>query len=374
MNQRSGYLYPFAFGAGIMLSPETLALAGNFFGRTGFPGILLVGCAALVFHLIAGQVATISVPAWILLIPKLFTALFLSTGILVSAGFVFNEVFVYWFPNFGFAFGLLALPVLIQFLPVPVIRGTQIGFSGIAAAGLAVLIIAGVLNGMEGEPGVTNQAPGFHLGAAFFPLLLFMGFDMGIERPSIHRQGPAPAISPLIWGMALAFTLWGVTALLHVPQEKLAQSAISYMRVARAVMGDIGRMVMGAVVIAGTLAAVQALFFAIRKDISDLFPEPGRPFGRPWPLLVLGTAVSGCMAGGLAGEDILETLIFGSFVLWLFSYLIVMILGIYRIHTRQSQQPKTERTTNPITDLAGAVVLAAGIAAFITIFLTKEIP
>lgn len=35
--------------------------------------------------------------------------LFASTAMLVSAGFAFNEIFVYWFPNFLFASLLLAL-------------------------------------------------------------------------------------------------------------------------------------------------------------------------------------------------------------------------------------------------------------------------
>jgi hypothetical protein len=40
-----------------------------------------------------------------------------SAGLVVSAGFVFNKVFVYWFPNFAFAF---ALPGLVAVIALPV--------------------------------------------------------------------------------------------------------------------------------------------------------------------------------------------------------------------------------------------------------------
>jgi hypothetical protein len=42
---------------------------------------------------------------------------FLATGLLVSSGFAFNEIFVYWFPNFGFAYLFLAILCSLQFFP-----------------------------------------------------------------------------------------------------------------------------------------------------------------------------------------------------------------------------------------------------------------
>jgi len=118
-----------AWFAGLMLSPNTQALLGNLAGMLqGYLGVwLLLGACAYVLNLRSyraligrpGSHAELSVShrnAWgdlpALLIPlsgRLVTTLAAATGLLVTAGIVFNEAFIYWFPNFAFAFILLGV-------------------------------------------------------------------------------------------------------------------------------------------------------------------------------------------------------------------------------------------------------------------------
>lgn len=47
---------------------------------------------------------------------RLSLTLVAATGLVATAGFVFNEVFVYWFPNFLFAYLLLGLILIVNLL------------------------------------------------------------------------------------------------------------------------------------------------------------------------------------------------------------------------------------------------------------------
>ena len=103
---------------GIMLSPDTLAMLGIFFGKTGNGGFFLIIFSLIIYLILLSQyrhffifssenlsdikmlkktVGTTLV--FLSFFVKIIAVIFLSTGLLVSSGFVFNEVFLYWFPR-----------------------------------------------------------------------------------------------------------------------------------------------------------------------------------------------------------------------------------------------------------------------------------
>src|SRR5210317_168693 len=120
------FLYSIAIPIGVMLSPETLVLLGNSAGYNGTLFFLSVAIAAAVSCMCAYSIIYLGrqteegnelfllakvlgrFPAAALVISaRLSVTLLVATSVLVTAGFAFNEIFVYWFPNFGFAFLLL---------------------------------------------------------------------------------------------------------------------------------------------------------------------------------------------------------------------------------------------------------------------------
>ena len=155
---------PIAWAMGIMLSPDTLALLGNFVGKTGWTGLGLILGAMVVFFIHAANYQTLNqkigendflitrfgqLVVYLPWTTRSFAAIFLSTGILVSSGFVFNEVFFHWFPNFGFAFLLLGILLGIHLTDIPIGLKAQVIFVALTVTGLLILILTGILIGID---------------------------------------------------------------------------------------------------------------------------------------------------------------------------------------------------------------------------------
>ena len=62
-----------------------------------------------------------------------------STGTLAIAGYVFNEVFVYWFPNLGFSFCVLVVLLTLNLLSPKVAKTAQLFFVAVALLGLVAV-------------------------------------------------------------------------------------------------------------------------------------------------------------------------------------------------------------------------------------------
>ena len=154
--------YPFLLGMGLILSPLNFAALGNTAGLTGsyFPIVLL---SVLVVHLLTAQsyqtlfstgpgevretspASSKTDPFLILLLgSRISLAISEIPLILVSAGFIFNELFLYWFPNFGFAYGMLIILLLLNLLGNKAPLRTQIFLVGISLAGIWLISTIGL--------------------------------------------------------------------------------------------------------------------------------------------------------------------------------------------------------------------------------------
>jgi len=335
--------HPFFAGAyalGLMVSPDNLALMGRTTGRFGISMVLLLAMAVVIylahlnslkkwFALLGGpadttpQVGNLA-GVWLTyytLIVRIMAAVFITTGLTVSSGFVFNEVFFYWFPNFAFAYIVLAIAGGLQFLKPETRAKVQCVFIATVLTGLLVLIVAGFAKGWPQyiPPGTLNQPP--VMPWLFLPLLLFVGFDMGIPA----GQSPA-AVKTVQFSIALfggLMVLWVMVCLQYVAGDRLVSTSIAHMIAAREILGQSGRALMGIVVISGSFAAMNALFTALRRTTVTMARQQTLPQTRVLPhAVVLGVAAIAAvlMASGMAGEEVLETYIRAALLLWIGGY------------------------------------------------------
>jgi amino acid transporter len=382
----------FVFAIGIMISPDTFALLGGFIGKTGVVGFPLIILSVIFYLILLSQyrqlpvfqssnlygIGTLkttigSITAIFPFFVKMIVVIFLSTGLLVSSGFVFNEVFLYWFPNFGFAFILLGILFVLQLLPVRAALYSQIVFCGIVISGFLILIISGItqadhFNAFKPENvSYFSDIPGINL--FFLPLLLFIGFDLGIDIVSKSDKNilQGKILFSAIVFMGIIFILWGYVSLLYVPVEKLVETSIPHIIAAKNILGAQGRFIMGIIIIAGSLAAVNALFTNISEHGSMLLEKKMLPGGGKISkiiILFLSLIIAGAMAGGLAGALELETFIRASLILWLILYTIILIAYIIFLK-RLAKENKSANWFLKIISLISLLILGISILILI---------
>jgi len=334
------YIIATALSLGWMLAPDTLVRLGHgvaanrtlFLAALGFAALLTARGVALIRHPALRQNGRCSqtglliqgvgrIPAMsLLLASRLTIVLLLPTGLLVSAGFAFNEIFLYWFPNFGFAFLLLGLITLLHLAGERIAMAAQPLFAGTGLVCLLVLCIAGLGGPASSSPVSMDIGFSFTPEIAIGALLLFLGTDY--MTPLNDRDSRLPPLAALFFCLSL-FLLWAMLSLQYVPSEQLFDSTIPHLLVAREILGKPGRILMGCLIISGTCSAVNALFHLASSTLAELAERnilPGQASSglkRRRFVLLFALTVSALMMGGLAGHDILETYIQASLLLWL---------------------------------------------------------
>jgi amino acid transporter len=384
MNMPSTRWEPFtqmAWLAGLMLAPGTLALHGNLVGihRGLMAACLFMGAGMFALNAhgywqllrCAERMSDVDRLEWhrfpallISLNGRIMTTVVGATALLVTAGFVFNEVFVYWFPNFAFAFILLGALVGLQLLGGRVPEISQIVFTSSAAAGMVVLISWGGLATPSSPPAFsadTAVTSGFR--PVFLTLLLWVGFDLLFINTLPKSGDPSRKYRIAMAGlgaMTALFLLWAFVSLKYVAPQRLADTTIAHTLVAREILGQPGRLIIGMVAISGVLAAVNALFTASARLIraharEGLLPSMGGlPERRPWVIpVVLGGVCAGLMAGGFAGTEEIDTFLRAGLVLWMLHYATVHLV-VLRLNM------SAERPTGWISALARILVPLVG--------------
>jgi hypothetical protein len=331
-----------------MLSPDALIILANSIGQSGMmffvPFTIGVILSALAINLIHHPAVAINtgnsftrlagstglLPAMTLtLASRLCLVLLLPTGMLVTAGFSFNETFLYWFPNFGFSFLLLGIILLLHLVGMRTALAAQTFFICLTICCLVLLCLAGLLGSHELKP--TQFEPGNQLSLTiplvFTALLLFLGYDR-FEHPNSTPAADSRAyyIGPLIAGSVL-LAVWAFVSLKYVPQAKLANSTIPYIISAREILGQPGRIIMGIAVISGTCGVVNGLFLLANRSLQQItdhifLPSNLYPFGSPflkeriWPV-IFSLFIGIFMAFGLAGSENLDIYMYGALLFWL---------------------------------------------------------
>ena len=97
---------PCAALSGLLVAGGLHVLTAHTYGRLGLHPAVREGESQILRATFGPLVATV-----LPLCARVIYTVSAATGILAIAGYVFNEVFVYWFPNLGFSFCLLGMVV-----------------------------------------------------------------------------------------------------------------------------------------------------------------------------------------------------------------------------------------------------------------------
>jgi hypothetical protein len=330
-----------------LFSPEALVLIGNGGGGGAGIGVVVVLCFAAIT--LVGS-SFIEDENWgdenrqrlckqktdliglIGMAGMIGTALFASTGILVTSGFTFNEVFYYRFPNFGFAFLLLIAALMTQFLPVA-IKNTILVISVCCCfAGLAALTVYGLIS----EPTVPLHFISEKTSVmSWLPLLLIF---VGIDRISvILRQQPLPFRISFFMSVFL-LACWLFVSARYVEPQRLVFSTIPYMTAAWKIAGEPGRLIMGMVVISGSFGAVFGLMSVGALSVRKLLAGQWEDYLEKGIIVVMAIAIGGMMAAGVAGTIILEMYIRTSLLLWLVYTALSIFYGSFKMSMKKKYQ------------------------------------
>lgn len=350
-NSKVAGIAAMAWVLGVMVSPDTLVMLGNGLGTIGW-AFLWILPLSMGFHLLhaagyrklalrqsgcSGEVYFVKStigwlpPALFPIFSRAFFAVFAATGILVSAGFVFNEVFVYWFPNFSLAFILLAVVSSLHFISEVLAERSQIVFVGIALLGIMILSLAGLVGG-GGPAAVEIQQSGhFELHGLLLFGFIFVGFDLLCFSKICGGKADRSLAGMMLTGIvfaALIFAAWAMVSLSAVPAEKLRDTTIPHIIAARHVLGQTGRILIGISVISGACATVNALFMAISRMVDSTIKDgvlfrtafASKPNPRLVTVAVLAVTTAVLMATGFAGDDVLEDFITAGLLMWIVNY------------------------------------------------------
>jgi hypothetical protein len=331
---------------GWILSPEALVLASNYAGIGGISAILalLAGLFILSLWVILTkcQAKAMKYSPTILFIQiskDLATTssltIFLSTGMLVTAGFTFNETFLYWFPNFGFSAVLLAIILVIHLIGDKAVKLSQKVFISLSVLSLLTIIIAGLLSHSELSQ-KSFQITNFSITSTETISLLTgaLLFYLGLFQPQNRQLNSRQTAYILAFG-TLLLIFWQIVALKHVPQDKLAESTIPYILVGREILGQTGRILIGIAILSGTCAATNYFMSLATKSGSALimglssFSQKGERIIKRILSLLVAAIIGICMASGLAGEPHLELYIYGALLLWLLSSGIQILIDTF---------------------------------------------
>lgn len=352
-NQKTMRNIPVLFGIICfwMFSPESYSLIGTRAGLAGFWAIIVLILFSLGIMLALQVVANArehnqavfqdagSFPhsIWALVLgfsALIGSTLFASTGILVTAGFTFNEVFYYRFPNFAFAFLLLAAIIAIQWCSPKVYLRLHAVFVLIGAVCLLFLVVYGMLTesvfvGPSWSTGNTSFV-------SLVPLVLvFIGFEQ-MFLANIRKPVSSSLMYAIVIIASLVLAGWMLVSLKFVPAERLGSSTISYMTAAVQVMGQKGRLIMGMAIIAGSCGAVSGLLRISCRFVETMCGNEISFYVRMVASLLLGIIIALLMSAGVAGSDKLEIYIRGSLLLWLiYSSLFVMAAAVQLHDTKR---------------------------------------
>jgi amino acid transporter len=336
------------FTLGVMLSPDTLILVGNTLGHEGraaLSGLLVAGGLHVltartygrlglhpaaregesqILHAAFGPLVATVLP----LCARVIYTVSAATGVLAIAGYVFNEVFVYWFPNLGFSFCLLGMVVGLNLAGSRVATLAQLSYVALALGGVLGLAGLGLLG--------AGQTPSrFEVTSSFMTvrgllagLLLFIGFELALFTTPYTARVTSPPGRLMVLGIVLAalvWCLWGVVSMRVVAPARLAESTVPHMVAARAIGGASGRVVMGVVVLAGTCATVHALLSAGAHMLAGMAEHGLLPAWLRWrqarpALLVLAAGPAMMLAMGMAGEPETEVYTRAGGLFWLLHY------------------------------------------------------
>jgi len=261
---------------------------------------------------------------------RFFSLVFFSCSILGIAGYAFNEVFLYWFPNFLFSFIILAFSFFTSLAPSCIAKKIQLIVIITILVSIVFLSVASLWAPSPNE----SNSPDFFLPyglspfseGLFFMTPLLIGYEL--YASSSTKNKISGASYALALGMAVLFLSIFAYATLSVSgTEKLADSTVPYMIGARKILGQTGRYIMGGIIILGSYVAFNTILMFLKTPfitLMDSHPStrlPSSNLGKQAAATTIpALTISILLLRGYAGEPITESYIAGGFALWFVFY------------------------------------------------------
>ncbi len=344
----------------VLVSPEVQTMLGNGVGQTGslfFAAMAVAAIAQLFTIRLYDQLRTLTpykgesafmadnfgqpTALFFFFSARLVFMATISTIILVTAGFVFNEIFLYWFPNFAFSFLLLTLMLFANMIGADFAGRLQGALVTTVLLAMLILAIAGF---MAPTVEIATQTS-FNPRALLLPFLMMIGMELFIfsHGPSKQKNNAGAIVMAGLIFAVLVLMLWGGAMLQVVSPDKLTASFNPHTVAARQALGQPGRIIVGIMIIAGAAATVNGLLTSLTKQTQDMALAGKIPFflskgGNhfPLPLFLLAACPAILMAMGMAGQDITEVYIRASLLFWLLHFA-CMHLAAFRNNFRQKK-------------------------------------
>ena len=346
---------------GVMVSPLSMPFAGNSAGMLGYALLWILPVAALLNFFTASQYYTVlssqpeswPVPAcsWfqtvfavLQVVAFLFFCLAASTLILAAAGYVFNEVFVRWFPNLFFSVCLLVFILAVNFADSRVSGYFQIASVFLFSGAVLLLSVIGLLTldrplfGNVDVPGILS----FEARPVFMLFWIFMAAELAMYHEKQNKT-LLPDSYFLIFAFAVVFALfwlWSMVSIAAAPPHILVESTGPQNVAAHFIAGDTGRRIIGVALLAGSFAGVNLLLLGTGSVFNALVsPAAGKGEARKKVstrngfVAVLCLIILAMLLGGMAGKEITFTIKRAAFYLWLITY---AGLNLYLLRHRAS--------------------------------------
>ncbi len=350
-------VFSIAVAMGMVLSPESLIVVGNGVGRGGVYFILAVSLATILYvpNVLVQSIATVTggetrflkatlgpvTAGASSLCSRVAFTMFALPVLLSTAGFVFNETFLYWFPNFLFAHLLLLFIAVVNLLKREAAEVLQVCFVVLVLGGLLFLSVMGIARPPEDYLVLAPAGLVGNLKAMSMAIVIFVGFDLMYLSGRKGADDARPAMTALMLA-ALVFTLWGLASLFNVPLLTLSDSTVPYSRAARSIFGQSGRLVVGVVLIAGVAAAVNALLMGVGRMMTSMATEGILPRvflkGRDRdaaPIIFLAGSGAAFMLLGFAGDERLLVYMKGALLFWLLHYAVLHVAVMFALREKR---------------------------------------
>jgi amino acid transporter len=205
---------------------------------------------------------------------------------------------------------------------------------------------------------------------------MLVGFDLAAGFPGKDQGIPFKAMTGALLLAGLVFSCWGWVSAEYVSSSRLADTSIPHIKVARAVLGDKGLILMGIIVLSGASGAVNALLIAVSRMMAAMAGDGLLPsffaLGKKNPvagILVLGAGIAALMGSGMAGEPVLEVYIKAGLCFWLIHYAVLhgaALVTSVRALTESSAPPGRSMRPLPMAGLIAMMLTLTGI------FITEE--
>ncbi|CAK9889324.1 MULTISPECIES: APC family permease [Pseudomonas] len=299
-------------------------------------------------------------------------AMFALSAELLLMEFIIDKVYPHSMPPLTVALGVLALFTVLNLFNIDIFARLQ---TVLAVVMTVVLLVMG-LSAMNSDivapnPALFDSAHWNPLGLGVIALTAmavwgFVGAEFVCPLVEETRRPERNIPGSMMLGLTIIFviiSLYGLGALLTVPQAELASNGLPHYLFATTVFGEAGKVFLVTAAITATcstlnssLAAIPRMLFGMARNgqAFGVFKRQGKRSGAPWVAVLFISAVTGLPLLLMHDHaDAINQLLLSAALAWLLAYIITHI-NVIALRRRYPQVARPFRTPfYPLPQLFG---------------------